>query len=77
MKADVSLATTAGRALFPEQEAGLIARLIERDLPYYDASISPEFVKGMNQFCREVGILEGEPAYEDVVATSVSKYWTA
>ena len=77
LKADVSLATEAARKLFPETETGLIAQIIERDLPYYDASISPEFVKGMNQFCREVGILEGEPAYEDVVATSVSKYWTA
>ena len=77
LKADVSLATQAARKLFPETETGLIAQIIERDLPYYDASISPEFVKGMNQFCREVGILEGEPAYEDVVATSVSKYWTA
>ncbi len=77
LKADVSMATEAARKLFPETETGLIAQIIERDLPYYDASISPEFVKGMNQFCREVGILEGEPAYEDVVATSVSKYWTA
>jgi len=77
LKADVSLATQAARKLFPETETGLIAQIIERDLPYYDASISPEFVKGMNQFCREVGILEGEPAYEDVVATSVSKFWTA
>ena len=77
LKADVSLATEAARKLFPETETGLIAQIIERDLPYYDASISPEFVKGMNQFCREVGILEGEPAYEDVVATSVSKFWTA
>ena len=77
LKADVSLATEAARKLFPETETGLIAQIIERDLPYYDASISPEFVKGMNQFCREVGILEGEPAYEDVVATSVSEYWTA
>jgi ABC-type nitrate/sulfonate/bicarbonate transport system substrate-binding protein len=77
LKADVSLATEAARRLFPETETNLIARLIERDLPYYDASISQEFVKGMNQFCREVGILEGEPAYEDVVATSVSKYWKA
>ncbi len=77
LKADVSLATEAARKLFPETETGLIAQIIARDLPYYDASISPDFVKGMNQFCREVGILEGDPAYEDVVATSVSKFWTA
>jgi ABC-type nitrate/sulfonate/bicarbonate transport system substrate-binding protein len=77
LKTDVSLATTAGRALFPEQEAGLIARLIERDLPYYDAAITPEFVSGMNQFSREVGILKGNPSYEDVVASQFSKFWTA
>jgi NitT/TauT family transport system substrate-binding protein len=77
LKADISLATTAGRALFPEQEAGLIGRLIDRDLPYYNATITPEFVSGMNQFSREVGILQGDPSYEDVVATQFSQFWTA
>ncbi|MEY3551904.1 MAG: hypothetical protein RL735_252, partial [Pseudomonadota bacterium] len=77
LKADVSLATEVGRRLFPETEASLIARLIERDLPYYDPSISPEFVKGMNQFCRENGILEGEPAYEKIVATGSSRFWNS
>lgn len=75
LKADTSLAVEAARRLFPAMETGLIARIIERDLPYYDPAISPEFVTGMNQFCREVGILEGDPAYQDVVATSTSKYW--
>jgi ABC-type nitrate/sulfonate/bicarbonate transport system substrate-binding protein len=77
LKADVSLATQAGRALFPEQEAGLIARLIERDLPYYDAAITPDFVSGMNQFCREIGILKGDPSFDQIVATQVSNHWTA
>jgi hypothetical protein len=77
LKADISLATQAGHALFPEQEAGLIARLIERDLPYYDAAITPDFVSGMNQFCREVGILNGDPSFDQIVATQVSNHWTA
>ena len=77
LKVDVSLATQVGRALFPEQEALLIERLIERDLPYYDAAITPEFVSGMNQFSREVGILKNDPAFESVVATQFSKFWTA
>ena len=77
LKADVSLATQVGRALFPEQEALLIERLIERDLPYYDAAITPEFVSGMNQFSREVGILKDDAAFESVVATQFSKFWTA
>ena len=77
LKADVSLATKAGRALFPAQEAELIAQLIERDLPYYDAHISKDFVSGMNKFCREVGILQGDPAYEDVVATQFAHLWNS
>ena len=46
-----------GRKLFPPSEAELIAELIRRDLPYYDATISRTFVAGMNQFARDVGIL--------------------
>ena len=42
LKADPGLATEVGRKLYPEKEAGLIARLIERDLPYYDATISED-----------------------------------
>ena len=69
LKADPSRATEVGRKLFPPSEAELIAELIRRDLPYYDASISEDFVAGMNQFCRNAGILKGDPAYDRVVAT--------
>lgn len=75
LKADVSLATKVGKKLFPEHEASLIAELIRRDLPYYDAAVSPEFVAGMTEFQRNVGLIKGHPKYEDVVATDVVKYW--
>jgi NitT/TauT family transport system substrate-binding protein len=75
LRSDVSLATKAGRALFPHQEANLIERLIQSDLPYYDATITADFVTGMNQFCREVGILKGNPSFEQIVATQFSKFW--
>jgi ABC-type nitrate/sulfonate/bicarbonate transport system substrate-binding protein len=75
LRADPELATEIGRKLFPPSEAALIADLIRRDLPYYDASISQDFVAGMNQFARDMGILQGNPAYENVVATEFSKYW--
>src|SRR5262249_44190079 len=68
LKNDVSLATGVGRKLFPLQEAELIAELIRRDLPYYDAKITPEFVAGMNAFARAMGILSGDVPYECVVA---------
>ncbi len=75
LKADPSRATQVGRKLFPPSEAELIAELIRRDLPYYDASISPEFVAGMNQFARDIGILKGDVPYERVVATQFSHLW--
>jgi ABC-type nitrate/sulfonate/bicarbonate transport system substrate-binding protein len=77
LKENVARATEIGRKLFPPSEAELIAELIRRDLPYYDPSISRDFVAGMNQFSRDVGILAGDVPYEGVVATQVSHLWKA
>jgi ABC-type nitrate/sulfonate/bicarbonate transport system substrate-binding protein len=76
LKDDVSRATEVGRRLFPLEEAALIAELIRRDLPYYDPSISPSFVAGMNQFARDIGILQREIPYEKVVAVQFAELWT-
>jgi ABC-type nitrate/sulfonate/bicarbonate transport system substrate-binding protein len=70
LKEDVTLATKIGRKLFPPAEADLIAELIRRDLPLYDTAISRDFVAGMNQFARDVGILSGDVPYEKIVATA-------
>jgi ABC-type nitrate/sulfonate/bicarbonate transport system substrate-binding protein len=70
LKEDVTRATTIGRKLFPPVEADLIAELILRDLPYYDTTISPGFVAGMNRFARQVGILSGDVPYEKIVAAA-------
>jgi ABC-type nitrate/sulfonate/bicarbonate transport system substrate-binding protein len=68
LKADVSFAEKVGRNVFLPREAALIAGLIERDLPYYSTTISQDFVSGMNEFARKVGILDTHPQYSDVVA---------
>lgn len=75
LKEDVSLATKVGEKLFPATEAGLIAQVVERDLPYYTAAITEEFVQGMAAFQRAVGLIEGEVTYEQAVATEFSQYW--
>jgi ABC-type nitrate/sulfonate/bicarbonate transport system substrate-binding protein len=75
LKQDPERATAVGEKLFPPSEAALIAELIRRDLPYYDATISRTFVDGMNQFARDLGILEGQVAYEQVVATQFAPMW--
>jgi NitT/TauT family transport system substrate-binding protein len=75
LKDDVARATEVGRKRFAPAEAELIAELIRRDLPYYDPAISEQTVRGMNAFAREVGILDGDVAYADVVATEFSSFW--
>jgi len=77
LRAGPERAAEVGRKLFPPSEAALIAELIRRDLPFYDAAISPEFVVGMNQFARDVGILHGEVPYDRVVATRFAPLWHA
>jgi NitT/TauT family transport system substrate-binding protein len=75
LKEDVNRATAIGRKLFPPAEAELIAELIRRDLPFYDATISAPFVAAMNDFARDVGALKGNVAYDQVVATQFSPLW--
>jgi ABC-type nitrate/sulfonate/bicarbonate transport system substrate-binding protein len=75
LKEDPERATIIGRKLFPREQAELIAELVRRDLPYYDPTISEEFVAGMNRFARDLGILKGNPSYTDVVAADVIAAW--
>jgi ABC-type nitrate/sulfonate/bicarbonate transport system substrate-binding protein len=75
LKADPGCASDVGRKLFPPAEAGLIAELIRRDLPYYSASISQESVAGMNQFARTCGILKTTPDYDHIVASRFRPLW--
>jgi NitT/TauT family transport system substrate-binding protein len=76
LKMDVSLAASVGRKLFPPLQAGLISSLIARDLPFYDASLSAHSVSALNRFAREVGLLDGDPRYTDIVATQFRDLWT-
>ena len=75
LKKDVSLATQAGERLFPPDPAGLIAHIIRRDLPYYDAAISPRTVVGVNRFAQDLGLLSGPVPYETVVAAEFAGLW--
>ena len=75
LREDPGLARSVGVKRFPAVEAELITPLIRRDLPYYDARISPQTVSGMCQFAQRLGILDRNLAYEDVVATAYSALW--
>jgi NitT/TauT family transport system substrate-binding protein len=75
LKSDVSLATKVGEQRFPPREAGLIAGIVARDLPYYDAAISAKSIAGVVGFARALGILDRDVPYADIVATRFSDLW--
>jgi ABC-type nitrate/sulfonate/bicarbonate transport system substrate-binding protein len=76
LRADPALATRAAQRLFPAEEAGLIAELMARDAPFFDASVSEEAVAHTVQFAQDLGLLSGPVAYEQVVATQLRPLWT-
>src|SRR5712692_3282311 len=57
LKADVSRATEVGQKRFPPREAGLIAGIVTRDLPFYDAAISERSIAAINRFGQSMSIL--------------------
>ena len=75
LKADVSRATEVGNKRFPPREAGLIAGIVRRDLPFYDAAIGETSVAAINAFARRMGVLDGDVAYRDIVATEFRQLW--
>src|SRR5438132_8159998 len=75
LKADPQLAAKAAQRLFPAEELSLIAYEIARDAPFYDPTITAEMVAHISKFAREVGTLEGEVRYDQVVATQFAPLW--
>jgi len=77
LKADVTRAAAVGKKLFPASEADLITELIGRDLPYYDATLSRDFVAGMTEFARRQALLDQAVAYDEIVAVQFVPLWKA
>ena len=76
LRENIELAAKVGKNLFPPKEAGLIADLIKRDLPFYDARISQNLIDGMNVFAMRAGLLDATPvSYDDIVAKEFSHIW--
>jgi NitT/TauT family transport system substrate-binding protein len=75
LKADVGRAALVGEKRFPPRETGLIAQIVERDLPYYDAAIGEKAIVGVVGFAQALGIINRNVEYRDVVATQFSHLW--
>lgn len=75
LRADPTRAAEVGKRRFPPDAAELIATIIERDLPFYDAAISEEAVDRLNRFAQSVGLLAEPVAYEQMVAVQFRDLW--
>ena len=76
LKADPSLATGIARRLFPPEEVPLIAGLIGKDAPFYDANISPEAIDGLNGFAKAAGLISETVPYDRLVAIQFRQLWS-
>ncbi len=75
LAADPSRATAIGERLFAPEAASLIAGLIARDAPFYDATISAEAVDGINKFATANGLLAKPLLYDHLVASQFRSLW--
>jgi len=75
LRLDPTRAAEVGKRRFPPDAAELIAPVIERDLPFYDAAISEQAINGLNHFAQSVGLLAEPVPYEQVVATRFRDLW--
>ena len=73
LAADPTLATKVAEPVFPAYEASLIAGLIERDAPYYDATVSPEMMRGLALHSRLTGRFDAPG--EESVARELTDLW--
>jgi ABC-type nitrate/sulfonate/bicarbonate transport system substrate-binding protein len=76
LRAEPSLAARVGKEVFPEEEADIIATLVERDAPFYQTDISPQAVDGLNTFCVARRLMPEPVPYDQLVATQFRKLWT-
>lgn len=75
LRADPELAREVGRRKFPSDAAELIARVVARDLEFYEPAISEERIVKLNRFAESVGQLTAPVRYEDVVAVRYLDLW--
>jgi len=75
LKADPGRAAEIGARRFPAREAGLIAGIVARDLPYYDAAIAPAGLAAVNEFARAMSLVDEDADYRRVVAAEFADLW--
>ena len=55
----------------------MIAELIRRDTPFYQARITQEAVDGLNELATGIGLINGPVPYDRLVATQFKDLWNS
>ena len=75
LRTNPQLAVKAAQRLFPAEEASLIAFEVARDAPFYHPTITEQNVDDISRFAREIGALQGEVRFGELVATQFAPLW--
>lgn len=75
LRQEPARAAEIGRRRFPPREAALIVPLIERDLPFYDATISEAALAGIVEFDCRMGVLARRISHAEAVAVQFRDLW--
>jgi ABC-type nitrate/sulfonate/bicarbonate transport system substrate-binding protein len=76
LRAEPTQARVVGARLFPTLEAELIEQVVQRDVAFYDASITQETVAHLSDFAQAVGLLQAPVPYDLVIATGFRNLWS-
>ena len=66
LRDDVTRATAIAKNIFPPYETDLIAKVVKRDLPYFNPAISNSMVEDLLSFEKDMDLISQRPSYEDV-----------
>src|SRR2546426_5472950 len=66
LKEDPNRATAVGRKVFPPTEAGVIAEVIRRHVPFYDPTNSKKAVEAVSSFAQDIRLVSCPLAHENV-----------
>lgn len=75
LRDDPSVATRVAAPLFPAMETSLIARLVERDAPFYEPAVSPRMIADLHDFAVRAGLPGAAGAHGSAVAQQYAGLW--
>jgi len=75
LAANPSLSKKVCDELFPGEEAEIMPTLVRDDVPFYDATITPEAIAGLNKFAIANKLIDRPLTYDTIVASTSSTFW--